>query len=153
LSQESTLLLLNERTEAIYPSQTNTRYRQTLLSLSLTIGSTTLSRSKQRDPRTAYHLKKVFRPSPLPSRNTQATLENPPRDASVSDEMLGFLQQGKAATEAHEQEAAPRESATAAERNTDSAAAATLEEATWHDAGGEAKRDREEARLRHELER
>ena len=39
-----------------------------------------------------------------------------------------------------------RELATAAERNTDSAAADTIEEATRHDADDEAKRHREEAR-------
>jgi hypothetical protein len=79
----------------------------------------------------------------------------------VSDEVWECLQQDKSAAEAHkqeykrllEQEAAPRESATAAERNTNSAAAATLEEATWHDADDEAKRYHEEVRLRHELER
>lgn len=158
MSQESTL---NERTDAIYPSQTNTRYLQTLLNQPLTISSTALPWSKQRDPHTVYHLKRVFRPRALPSRDTQATPDNPPRDARVSDEVWECLQQGKAAAEAHEQEykrlleqeAALWESATAAERSTDSAAAATLEEATRHDADDEAKRHREEAHLRHRLER
>jgi hypothetical protein len=98
---------------------------------------------------------------PLPSRDTRATPNNPLRDARVSDEVWECLQQDKAAAEAHEQEhkrlpeheAALRELATAAERKTDSATAATLEEATRYDADDEAKRHREEARLRHELER
>jgi len=109
-----------------------------------------------------YHLKRVFHPRPLPSRDTRATPDNPPRDSRVSDEVWECLQQDKAAAGAHEkeykrllkQEAALRESATAAEWNTESAtAAATLEEATQHDADNEAKRRREEARLRHELKR
>lgn len=72
------------------------------------------------------------------------------------------MQQDKAAAEAHEQEykrlleqeAALRELATASERNTEPAAAATLEEATRRDVGdGGKRRHCEEARLRHELER
>ena len=45
------------------------------------------------------------------------------------------LQQDKAAAEAYEQETTLRELATASERNIESAAAVTLEEATLHDAG------------------
>jgi hypothetical protein len=100
-------------------------------------------------------------PSPVPSRDTQETPDDPPRDAGVSDEAWERLQQDKAAAEVREQEykrlleleAVLQDLAAAAERKTESAAAAALQEAARDDTDNEAKRRYEEARLRHELER
>ena len=100
-------------------------------------------------------------PSPPPSLDTQATLDNPPQDAGVNDEVWERLQQDKAAAQASEQEykrlleqeAVLQESAVAVERKTEAAAATALKEVARHDTNDEAKRRHEEARLRHELER
>ena len=92
-----------------------------------------------------------------PNHNIQATVDDPQRDAGVSDQVWERLQQDKAAVEAREQEykrlleqeAALQETAAAAAKEEAEAAAAALEKA----ADDEAKRRHEEARLRHELER
>ena len=93
-------------------------------------------------------------PPPLLSRDTQATPDKSVAGCQSERRSVGVLIArqgcGRSPRTAHkrllEEETALQESATAAERTTDSAAAATHEEANWHDADGEAKRHREEAR-------
>ena len=100
--------------------------------------------------------------SPVPHHDTQTTPDDTSRDANVIDEVWERLQHDKAAAQAKEQEykrlleqevALQKSIAVADERKTESTNEIIPEKATQPGVDDEAKRNHEEARLRHEMGR